>query len=148
LTGHILWEILHRHREQSAGGLNALLCEMIRQQGEYDWYDRRAQKALLSIKNQQFGPHVRSYADHFGVTPRTLQRVVSKAVGLTTKQVLAIQRIRHLITLTGVGWSRSIADLAQEAGFYDQSHMRYDLLRLGIEKVSQLVEGDHIITES
>ena len=147
LTGTDLSDVLFEPGLENAEGLNDYLCHRINERGMDDWHMLRARRALLSLRQEQFGPHVRDYAEHFGVTPRTLQRIVNKAVGLTTKQVLAIQRIRRLITLTGLGWSRSVADLAQEGGFYDQSHMRYDLLRLGIDKVSQLTEGNHIVTE-
>ncbi|HMB58874.1 MAG TPA: helix-turn-helix domain-containing protein [Xanthomonadales bacterium] len=147
LAGHSLADALCDPRIERAPDLNARLCRSMNGQAENNWRWRRARKTLMAIKQMQLGPQVRDYADHFGVTPRTLQRIVSNAVGLTTKQVLAVQRIRHMITLTGLGWTRSVADLAQEAGFYDQSHMRYDLQRMGVEKVSQLVEGDHILTQ-
>ena len=147
LCGHALQDVLIEPGQGSAAALNARLCAMIGRQVSSDWHVRRARRALVSLKQEQFGSHVQSYANHFGVTPRTLQRVVNKAVGLTTKQVLAIQRIRRLVTLTGLGWTRSIADLAQEAGFYDQSHMRYDMERMRVGKVSQMVKGDHILAE-
>lgn len=132
---------------ESAAALNTSLCQLIRGHDKTAWHLHRARKAYMAIKEEKFGPNVKNYADHLGTTPRTMRRMVSKSVGLTTKQVLAVQRARRLILLACSGWSRSIADLAEEAGFYDQSHMRYELDRIGIEKVGQLLEGNHILTE-
>lgn len=129
-------EVLHSH-----------LCHVLQNGGSHDWRLQRAHKAVMSLTTGEFGAQVRDYADQFGVSPRTLQRVVSRAVGLTPKQVLAIQRVRRLITLTSMGWSRSIADLAQDGGFFDQSHMRYDLQRLGLGNVGHFIEGGHIAVE-
>jgi len=147
LAGHALSDLLIDPELENAAGLHDRLCHIIDERCESDWRRRRTRKILLAIRNEQFGNKVRNYADHFGITPRTLQRIVSKAVGLTTKQMLTIQRARRMITLTGPGWKRSIAQLAQESGYYDQSHMRYDLERMGLGSISQHTDGDHIITE-
>jgi AraC-like DNA-binding protein len=147
LSGHVLADMLSDPGLEPARLLDRRLSRMVRERSDQDWHTRRAFKTILSLKKAQFGPQVRDYADNFGMTPRTLQRIVNSAIGLTSKQVLVIQRIRRLISLTEKGWNGSIAELAQEGGFFDQSHLHYDLARVGVARVSQLVEGNHIITE-
>jgi AraC-like DNA-binding protein len=124
--------------------LHNYLSRLVQVSGSNEQALHRAHQAVMTITRGDFGPRVRDYAENFGTTTRTLQRTVGKAVGLTPKQVLAIQRVRRLITLTSEGWNRSIADLAQEGGFYDQSHLRYDLQRLGLGHVDHFLRGDHI----
>jgi len=146
LNEHALSDEFCQLSEDCPEILHQNLCRIFQSRGDHIWRLRHAHKLVMSINCLEYGPRVQEYADHFGMTPRTLQRVVSEAVGLTPKQMLVIQRVRKLVRLTTPGWSHSFAELAQESGFYDQSHMRYDLQRLGMETVGQLVEGGHIGT--
>ena len=75
----------------------------------------------------------------------TLQRLIRAEVGLTPKHIIAIERMRTLIQLTAGGWNQTAADLAQAGGFFDQSHLRYELSRHSMGTVSELVGGDHIV---
>ena len=138
-------ETLARDRES----LHRYLCSIIRDQAKSrDPRLQRTRAVVNCMHNRQFGEQAGTYADQFGVSQRTLQRSVNAAVGLTPKQVLAIERIRKLVSITAGGWSRTVADLAQAGGYFDQSHMRYELLRYRFGDSSDLVGGDHVVAHS
>ena len=149
LQGHTLAEDL---REQLARGRRALhtyLCGIVRDRATPSPEESRGMRVLLNaLQKRRLGDSVKDYADHFGITSRTLQRTVRAASGLTPKQILGVERIRDLVVLTSGGWKRTLADLAQSAGYFDQSHMRQELLRHNFGRVGELVGGDHIINEA
>ena len=144
ISGHPLGTMIRGGRFESAAELEHLLSTQIAPLSERQLEIRTL---IASLRRRRLGQRASAYAAHWGVTERTLQRLVGDGVGLTPKQVLAVQRSRNLLTMTSQGWPRSIADLAQEGEFYDQSHMRYELDRLGLGRVGNLVHGDHILTE-
>ena len=109
---------------------------------------RNVRSVLTAISRRLHGDHVGDYANRFGLSMRTLQRMVRAAVGLTPKQVMAVERVRRLVRLTAGGWSRTAADLAQAAGFFDQSHLRYDLLRQNFGNAGELIGGDHLLANN
>ncbi len=106
---------------------------------------RRIHAVIAALINRKHGERVRDYADHFGVTSRTLQRIVKSEIGLAPKQILSIGRLRDMITITNGGWPGSAADLAQIGGYFDQSHMRHELERLSFGSISNLVSGEHLV---
>ena len=139
-------------QEQLAGGPHALhtyLCNLMQAKSQLG-HEHALRKHLVinALKMRRHGDQVKDYADHFGVTPRTLQRMVHESLGLTPKQVLGIERIRDLVSLTSGGWRRTRADLALCAGYFDQSHMRHELLRHNFGQVGELLDGDHIVNDS
>ena len=90
---------------------------------------------------------VKKYADIAGVTPRTLQRQIRAAVGLTPKKILVADRLRRLLTVTASGWTKGRAELAQIGGFFDQSHLRYEMQRTEFGSLDDLVQGGHLVTQ-
>ena len=156
IAGHM--ESLRAHAlsasllEQAARGRAALhdyLCAVLRGRATRCQEEPlRARAVLNALQKRLCGYRVKAYADHFGTTSRTLQRIVRTNLGLTPKQVLGIERVRNLVMLTAGGWNRTLADLAQAAGYFDQSHMRHELLRHDFGRVSDHLNGDHIVTDA
>jgi len=145
LQGHPLSDRLLEHLLKGRLALHEFLCSLLKLRGGPCNDDQKAQFASSVLQRRSLGDRVGHYADQFGVTPRTLQRTIRAAVGLTPKQILAIERLRALVTLTAGGWRGSLAQLAQEGGFFDQSHLRHELLRYNFSDLGELAEGDHVV---
>lgn len=60
-------------------------------------------------------------ATQLGVTIRTLSRAFDRAIGLTPKTLARVARLNRAAALLREG--RAAADVALDAGFYDQSHL-------------------------
>lgn len=149
LSGHALSASMHEALTDGPAALhrNLLTALRVSRAGD-DSALNRTQGMFDILCARRLGERVRDYADHFGVTMRTLQRVLRSAVGLTPKQILAVERLRGFVRLTAGGWPRSLADLAQAAGYFDQSHLRHELLRHEFGHVGDHVDGDHLIVRS
>ncbi|MDX1555747.1 MAG: hypothetical protein R3212_06960, partial [Xanthomonadales bacterium] len=130
LTGHAIAERLESSLDGDAPVLHQCLCDLVCSGGALE--DSLLQRVRIidrALREASLGAHVSDYADRFGITTRTLQRNLRAAVGLAPKKILGIERIRRLIVLTAGGWPGSVADLAQAGGYFDQSHLRYELQR-------------------
>jgi AraC-like DNA-binding protein len=66
---------------------------------------------------------VNAVAARLGVSERHLRTVFAREVGLSPKQVARIQRVRRVLSLAG---HRDWAEVAGDAGFFDQAHMITD----------------------
>ncbi len=74
----------------------------------------------LSPKDAQPPRRVSEVAQHLGISERHLRNVFTAAVGIPPKQFVRLARIRTILSrLHRDPWAR----LANEAGYYDQSHM-------------------------
>lgn len=62
------------------------------------------------------------------LSPRTAQRRIARATGMTHTTLRQIERARHATTLLQNG--AAIADAVHEAGFFDQAHLTRALRRL------------------
>jgi transcriptional regulator GlxA family with amidase domain len=71
---------------------------------------------------------VDDYADLAGLSPRQLRRLFRLELGIGPKRYIRIVRLRRLLSTAraNVSW----ADLAIEAGFYDQAHLISDFKEL------------------
>jgi len=81
-----------------------------------------------SGKNRDHGISVATLAANAGVVPRTLQRHLRNRTGLAPKQYAAVQRFTGALSQLAVG-RESLAQIASEAGYSDQSHLTTDLGR-------------------
>lgn len=69
-------------------------------------------------------------AARLGRSPRRLQRLFLEAVGVTPKFFSLITRARRAAQLMATPGRPSLADVAAQAGYADQSHMTRDFTRL------------------
>ncbi len=72
--------------------------------------------------------HVEAIARHLSISVRTLHREVAAAVGLPPKTLAQIFRFQRAL---GLDCSQGLADLADAAGYADQSHMTRAFRQLG-----------------
>lgn len=73
-------------------------------------------------------------------SPRTAQRRVLRATGLTQAAIRQIERARRATLLLRQG--TPIADAAQDAGYFDQAHLTRSLKRLVGQTPAQVVRGE------
>lgn len=74
-----------------------------------------------------------------GITTRTEQRRVLRATGLTLGTIHQIERARRATLLLQQG--RPIADVACEAGYYDQAHLTRSLRRFIGQSPARIAQG-------
>ncbi|AXB48231.1 helix-turn-helix domain-containing protein [Amycolatopsis albispora] len=74
------------------------------------------------------------------VTPRSVQRRVAAATGLTQGAIRQIERVRQAVLLLGQGVAA--VEVAQRAGYHDQPHLARSLTRFTGRTASQLRRAD------
>jgi AraC-like DNA-binding protein len=87
-----------------------------------------ASEAVLPESNRASAASVVAIAARAGVDPRTLQRRFRKGTGLAPKQYAAVRRFSTALQQVALG-SESLAAIAAELGYADQSHLTSDLGR-------------------
>lgn len=73
---------------------------------------------------------VEAIADEAGVTRQALARRFADCVGISPKELGRVARFQRLARLAGPSRPGTGADLATEAGYFDQSHMIAEVRRL------------------
>lgn len=110
--------------ETAEAGLSALTDD-----GVDPHYDQ-----LLEVITDMIGERtllsVAEVASRHGVTPRTLQRLFTRYVGVGPKWVLARYRMHDAVTELDAGYDGSLSDLALRYGWYDQAHFTRDFTQL------------------
>lgn len=87
--------------------------------------DPRVEQAALAIRAGGGATSIDELAERLGVTTRTLQRLFAKQVGITPKLLARIVRFQRIFA----AWRsdpRSLARVAVECGYFDQSHLVRD----------------------
>jgi AraC-like DNA-binding protein len=87
-----------------------------------------ASEAVLPESNRDSAASVVAIAARAGVDPRTLQRRFRKDTGLGPKQYASVRRFSTALHQLALG-SESVAAIAAELGYADQSHLTLDLGR-------------------
>ncbi|MBS1881721.1 MAG: AraC family transcriptional regulator [Actinobacteria bacterium] len=72
------------------------------------------------------GTQITELAAQFAVSPRTLQRLFARHVGATPKQVLQRFRRQRAVDRLSEETGASLAEIAAELGYSDQSHLARD----------------------
>jgi AraC-like DNA-binding protein len=73
---------------------------------------------------------VADVARRHAITPRTLQRLFTRYVGVGPKWVLARYRMHDVVTEIDKGYRGTLTDLAHRYGWYDQAHFTRDFTAL------------------
>jgi AraC-like DNA-binding protein len=90
--------------------------------------DHRCRRILEMVDRLDGGINVHGLAQEFGLSSRTIQRLLLEQVGLTPKQLILNVRLqRTLAKLKDRVRTSSQAQLASECGYVDQSHMIKDV---------------------
>jgi transcriptional regulator GlxA family with amidase domain len=72
---------------------------------------------------------IRELALRLGITPRTLERRVREATGLSPRALRAVLRFRRVFRRLDRSPAGSWARVAVESGYYDQAHMIHEFRR-------------------
>jgi AraC-like DNA-binding protein len=83
--------------------------------------------SVLSVGVGRRPEHVRVTARRFNVSERHLRDLFIEAVGLSPKHFARLDRVRTVLVRAG---RSHLAQLATEAGYYDQSHMTAEFHRV------------------
>lgn len=89
---------------------------------------------------------IRDTAGLFGKSNRQFQRVFLETVGITPKLFSKIVRFQHASTLM-MNSSLSLAHIAAECGYSDQSHMTHDFNHLASKPPAALVRSDVVFLQ-
>jgi methylphosphotriester-DNA--protein-cysteine methyltransferase len=81
--------------------------------------------AVLALEEARGALPVRTLAKRLGISQDPLEKRFRRAVGATPKQLASLLRLRHAIESWRPG--ASLAELAQTAGYFDQSHFSREL---------------------
>lgn len=80
-------------------------------------------QAAAQIEEANGDVSIAVLAQQCGMTDRQFRRLFSKVVGLSPKTFANIRRVLFALRLLSDDPNQGIADVAQTAGFYDQSHL-------------------------
>jgi AraC-like DNA-binding protein len=82
--------------------------------------------ALNSLRSQRGVVRVEELARDPGVTPRYLNDLFRRQVGLSPKSLARVLRFNHALDLLDTGGAADLVRLAQACGYFDQSHLNRD----------------------
>lgn len=89
-----------------------------------------AQHAMSIASEQAWQMTVQHLANAVGLSRSQLFRLFKAQIGISPKAYLRVYRIRHVVNLLQQNkQSRSLATVAQEAGYFDQSHLIREFVR-------------------
>ncbi|MFN8202405.1 MAG: helix-turn-helix domain-containing protein [Solirubrobacteraceae bacterium] len=115
----------------AAEDVAAVIAEVTRflrtQRPEPDPERRLAIDIAEAMRTAAPGTKVAQIAARFAVSTRTLQRLFAKHIGATPKQVLQRVRRQQAVDRLSEPTGASLAELAAELGYADQSHLARDL---------------------
>jgi AraC-like DNA-binding protein len=81
--------------------------------------------AVRALEETRGALPIRALAKRLGISQDPLEKRFRRAVGSTPKQLASLLRLRHAIASWKPGVS--LAELAQQAGYFDQSHFSREL---------------------
>lgn len=92
----------------------------------------RVAEVFSAVVGGRLGPHatVGDLAAHVGTTPRTLQRLFARWVGVSPKWVLQRHRVHLAAEALAEDPRADLATLATTIGYYDQAHLGADFARV------------------
>ena len=84
------------------------------------------ERIVAALLHDRTITRVDDVTDRFGLTPRTLQRLFRRYVGVSPKWVLRRYRLHEAAAALAAEQHRPWAEVAAELGYYDQSHFIRD----------------------
>lgn len=87
------------------------------------------------------GEHGASAGEYLGLGRRQLERHAQAILGISPKRFQRLVRFQNALSIAVSGNTSHFAELAQEAGFYDQSHFARDTRELAGATMGSLLSG-------
>ena len=118
--------------ERSSEGLLQLFEGELRKRLPSKTDHARSEVEML-VSELERNPNVLSVEDAarmHGVSARTLQRLFRKYVGVTPKWIIRRYRLKEAAARAQAGEAHDWAEVAQQLGYYDQSHLINDFKRM------------------
>ena len=107
--------------------------------------DAADEPRLLTAAMQALSPgaghpgRLSTVAGHLGISERHLRTIFTREIGLSPKHFARIARLRHVLARAGTEQWATVAD---DAGFFDQSHMITDFRTLMGVSPAAFLAGD------
>lgn len=92
--------------------------------------DPRVRLVAQRIERSAGATPVADLARAAGVSPRQLERLYRREVGLTPREARRVARFRHAVRCLNGQPAWNIARVAHATGYHDQSHLHRDFVRL------------------
>lgn len=105
--------------------------------------DPIVEAAVLLLEASNGAMRIAELCERLDVDPRQLNRSFRAIVGLTPKFFGRIMQINRVVDLLYSGSPAELAQVAQEAGFYDQAHFNHAMQRFFREGPRTFLRSDH-----
>lgn len=105
--------------------------------------DEAIARALSCMEANHGRIGIGKVAAHAGVSPRHLTRRFTDVIGLSPKFYTRVLQINQVIDLLFMAGTDTVAGLAQDAGFYDQSHLNRAMKLFFAEGPTAFLKSDH-----
>jgi transcriptional regulator GlxA family with amidase domain len=102
-------------------------------------------EALLAMENSRGITSVSEIAQSCGVTERHLERLFRERVGLSPKTLARLMRFQR--ALAAFDGKSNWAEIAADAGYYDQSHLLHDFRQFAAETPAALLSSTSDLAE-
>jgi AraC-like DNA-binding protein len=89
--------------------------------------DRRCRAGALALERSAGRMRVQELGSELGVHARTLERAFLNELGITPKRLVRLVRLREVLGALRARRFRTLAEVAHDCGYSDQSHMNRDL---------------------
>ena len=142
LTGQVrplssLWGVADADRFAAelvrAPGLDELVAvaerHLLAHWPEHDPEVARVGQIVHALLHDRSIARVDDVSERFGLSPRSLQRLFQRYVGVSPKWVLQRYRLHEAAARLAEGTSGTWAEVAVELGYFDQSHFIRDFTR-------------------
>ncbi len=106
--------------------IDAVTVFVRRHRPEPDPQRELAMEAAAAMRTARPETQVAQFAQQFAVSPRTLQRLFARHVGVSPKQVLQRHRRQQAVDRIGERGGDGLARIAVELGYADQAHLSRD----------------------
>lgn len=110
--------------------------------------DAVVERAVSAFEDCNGAMRIAEICEELGVGPRELNRRFTSIVGVSPKffgQTMQINWVLHLLYTNDTG---KLAQIAQEAGFYDQAHFNHAMQRFFREGPREFLRSGHPALES
>lgn len=142
LWGRGAGELLEQLHELPAAARRAWLAEVLNDRARRaPGASHVAVEAMRRIAASGGRVRIRELAARLGITDRRLQQLFQEHIGLSPKEACRLARFREVLVRRRRAPARSWAELALDAGYYDQAHLANDLKAFTGVTPSELAGG-------
>ncbi|MGH8085659.1 MAG: helix-turn-helix domain-containing protein [Lysobacter sp.] len=105
--------------------------------------DVAVERAVSLIESEMGAVRIGEIGERLGIGSRELNRRFTRIIGMSPKVFARIMQINWAIGLLYANDKSALANIAQEAGFYDQAHFNHAMRRFFNEGPREFLLGEH-----